>query len=149
MGPGQGHRPGHQSRSRTGRRSLARRRAATRAVAGQRDVRRRPRRACRRRPADPTPGRAGPPGLSLERAAAQALDAADPLAGFRDRFVITDPHLIYLDGNSLGRLPHAAVEQVTKAVAAEWGDELVEAWEHWIDLPTQVGDQLAAHVLGA
>ena len=31
------------------------------------------------------------------------LDAADPLASFRDRFVISDPAIVYLDGNSLGR----------------------------------------------
>ena len=37
---------------------------------------------------------------------AQHLDEQDPLASFRDQFVITDPDLIYVDGNSLGRLPN-------------------------------------------
>ena len=40
-----------------------------------------------------------------ERGYAGELDAADPLAGFRDRFVRDDESLLYLDGNSLGRLP--------------------------------------------
>ena len=47
----------------------------------------------------------------LTREQAAELDAADPLAGFRERFVITRPDLIYLDGNSLGRLPIATRER--------------------------------------
>jgi len=77
------------------------------------------------------------------------LDAADPLAGFRDRFVVGDPALIYLDGNSLGRLPRATGERLERLVEEEWGGELVRGWDHWIDLPTKVGDALAAGVLGA
>ena len=45
----------------------------------------------------------------LDRADAEELDRADPLAGFRDRFVRPEPDLRYLDGNSLGRLPVATV----------------------------------------
>ena len=48
---------------------------------------------------------------------ARALDAADPLAGFRTRFSIPDPSLVYLDGNSLGRPPLAAIEAATRAAA--------------------------------
>ncbi len=44
----------------------------------------------------------------ITRHEAIALDNDDPLAGFRDRFVIADSDLIYLDGNSLGRLPKYA-----------------------------------------
>jgi kynureninase len=47
--------------------------------------------------------------MDLTRGGATALDADDPLAGFRQRFIGTDDdaadRLIYLDGNSLGRLP--------------------------------------------
>jgi kynureninase len=82
-----------------------------------------------------------------ERAYAEALDAADPLAGFRERFAVED-ELIYLDGNSLGRLPHATPERLA-ARLEEWGTRLVGAWADWIDEPRRVGDLLAASVLGA
>jgi kynureninase len=79
---------------------------------------------------------------------AAALDAADPLAGFRERFVFTDEERIYLDGNSLGRLPIATRDRLRDLVD-EWGDRLVSGWPDWIDAPTRVGDALAESVLGA
>jgi kynureninase len=85
---------------------------------------------------------------ALTREHAAALDAADPLAGFRERFVVSDPERIYLDGNSLGRLPVATRDRLRDLVE-EWGDRLVSAWPDWIDAPTRVGDALAAGVLGA
>jgi len=84
----------------------------------------------------------------LTRQAAAARDAADPLASFRERFVFTDAERIYLDGNSLGRLPIATRERL-HALADEWGDRLVSGWPEWIDAPTRVGDLLAEAVLGA
>jgi kynureninase len=78
-----------------------------------------------------------------------ALDAADPLATFRDRFAFADPALVYLDGNSLGRLPRATVERLAAVVQEEWGGELIRGWNHWIDQPRQVGDVLATEILGA
>jgi kynureninase len=84
----------------------------------------------------------------LTRDDAARRDAADPLAGFRDRFVITDPERIYLDGNSLGRLPRATRERVIEGLD-EWGDRLVSGWEEWIDMPARIGDALAEGVLGA
>jgi kynureninase len=78
-----------------------------------------------------------------------ALDAADPLATFRDRFAVADPALVYLDGNSLGRLPRATVERLAAVVQEEWGGELIRGWNHWIDQPRQVGDVLATEILGA
>jgi kynureninase len=83
------------------------------------------------------------------RADAERLDRDDPLAGFVDRFVIPDPDLCYLDGNSLGRLPKATAARLRWVVEDEWGGELVEAWDHWIELPTSVGDELGRVVLGA
>ena len=77
------------------------------------------------------------------------LDAADPLARFRDRFAPTEPGLVYLDGNSLGRPPTAAVERVA-AITETWSRRLIRGWEDgWLELPLVVGDQLAAGVLGA
>ena len=56
---------------------------------------------------------------------ARALDAADPLSAFRERFVVVDPELIYLDGNSLGRLPRATGERLATVAGHEWGERLV------------------------
>jgi kynureninase len=84
---------------------------------------------------------------AIERTLAEALDAADPLAGFRDRFVVDDPERIYADGNSLGRLPKETAERLAERVR-EWGSRLVTAWPEWIELPERVGDLLAP-LLGA
>jgi kynureninase len=78
----------------------------------------------------------------MERREADRLDAEDPLAGFRGRFVIDDEELIYVDGNSLGRLPAETVRRLASRVD-EWGTRLVRAWHDWIDLPLRVGDRLA------
>ncbi len=77
------------------------------------------------------------------------LDAADPLAPFRERFVIHDPDLVYLDGNSLGRPSKRSLERLARTAAGEWAGELVGAWDHWLDLPLRLGDALADGVLGA
>jgi kynureninase len=78
------------------------------------------------------------------------LDAADPLASFRDRFVIDDDLVAYLDGNSLGRLPHATLERLTAFVREEWGGRLIRGWaESWVELPVTVGDELGTALLGA
>jgi kynureninase len=79
---------------------------------------------------------------------ARALDEADPLARFRARFVLADAPRIYLDGNSLGRMPEAAAERID-AVVRRWSTELVGGWHDWIDAPVVTGDLLAAGVLGA
>ena len=77
------------------------------------------------------------------------LDAADPLAPFRERFVIADPALAYLDGNSLGRLPATTEERLKRVVREEWGGDLIRGWDRWLDEPGRVGDRLAEAVLGA
>src|SRR5687768_2006136 len=85
------------------------------------------------------------PDDSLARAG--ILDATDPLAGFRDRFVHAEDGLIYFDGNSLGRLPHATRERLQTAVDREWGADLIRGWSRWIDLAREAGDVLATGVL--
>ncbi len=77
------------------------------------------------------------------------LDAADPLAMFRERFAGHQRDLIYLDGNSLGRLPLATAERVAQVIRDEWGTGLIGSWDHWIGLPAQAGDLLGQHLLGA
>jgi kynureninase len=84
-----------------------------------------------------------------DRRRAEALDAADPLAPFVAESIVTDPDRLYLDGNSLGRLTHRARNRLLQLVDDEWAAGLVRSWEAWIDLPTQVGDALARHLLGA
>jgi kynureninase len=86
----------------------------------------------------------------VDRAA--ALDAADPLAGFRDQFLGSDdPTIIaYLDGNSLGRPLRATRDRISSFVEQAWGRRLIRAWdEGWMDDPVRVGDQIARVVLGA
>jgi kynureninase len=83
------------------------------------------------------------------RTAAQ-LDAADPLSGFRDRFVGAATDLVYFDGNSLGRPVAATAERLAGFVRDEWGGRLIRGWdEQWMDLPTTLGDDLARICLGA
>jgi len=80
---------------------------------------------------------------------ALALDREDPLADFRQRFVIDDAELIYLDGNSLGRLPRRAGAIIEAVVGHEWGDRLIRSWnEGWWDLHVDLGDRLAP-IVGA
>lgn len=78
------------------------------------------------------------------------LDLADPLAAFRDRFVIDADLVAYLDGNSLGRVPRATMERLAAFVREEWGSRLIRGWDDsWVDLPVTVGDELGAALLGA
>jgi kynureninase len=85
----------------------------------------------------------------VDRAHAEALDAADPLAWLRDRFVIEDGGPLYLDGNSLGRLPLAAVTALDAAVREGWGSGLVRSWLGWMELTERVGAAVGETVLGA
>ena len=80
-----------------------------------------------------------------ERAA--SLDAADPLAAYRQQFVLDPDTVAYLDGNSLGRLPLRTRERLASFVREEWGGRLIRGWsEGWTELPTRVGDELGALV---
>ncbi|TXL63292.1 kynureninase [Aeromicrobium terrae] len=86
---------------------------------------------------------------SARRVAAE-LDASDPLAPYRDRFLPADDVVAYLDGNSLGRTPRATAERLASFVTDEWARRLIRGWdEGWLDLPVDVGDELGAAVLGA
>jgi kynureninase len=79
----------------------------------------------------------------------KALDAADPLAPLRARFHRTDPDLIYLDGNSLGRLPAASSSLAAEMVEQQWGERLIRSWnEGWFELPERVGAKIA-RLIGA
>jgi len=75
---------------------------------------------------------------------AHTLDAQDELASFRQEFVIDDPRLIYLDGNSLGRLPKRTIKFMEQAIAEAWGKRLIRIWnDGWVNTPTELGAKIA------
>jgi len=77
---------------------------------------------------------------------ARARDAADPLAVHRDQFVFADD-TIYLDGNSLGRLPGRTAPLLAALVEQEWGSGLIRSWPRWLDRARTVADRIATGVL--
>ena len=86
---------------------------------------------------------------ALTRAACEALDVADPLAAWRERFALPEG-VIYLDGNSLGALPRATAAALEAAVCRQWGEDLITSWNKhgWLDLPCRVGAKIA-RLIGA
>jgi kynureninase len=83
----------------------------------------------------------------IGRDEAETLDAADPLAPWRNHFVTPDG-LVYLDGNSLGMTPIATLERLQTVAGGEWAEGLIRSWDHWVDLPLAVGDRLGP-IIGA
>jgi kynureninase len=82
--------------------------------------------------------------LELGSEFARRLDREDNLAPFRQAFVPAQPDLIYLDGNSLGRLPRQTAERMQEVVEKEWGRDLIRGWNAgWFDAPFRVGDRIA------
>jgi kynureninase len=81
---------------------------------------------------------------------ATALDAADPLAAYREQFIRTDEVVAYLDGNSLGRPTKASAARLSDFVANSWGARLIRGWdESWYEMPLTVGDRIGEVALGA
>ena len=87
--------------------------------------------------------------MVTDRGYAISLDEKDPLRRFKSLFMVTDPELCYLDGNSLGRLPLATVSAVNDFMTKEWGAEVVTGWSHWVDEAQPTGDLLGRATLGA
>ena len=85
--------------------------------------------------------------FSSSRDFAQQLDQQDILAFYREQFVTGDPDLIYLDGNSLGRLPKSVITRMKKAVETEWGADLIRGWNKgWWDSPARIGNKIGSLV---
>ena len=84
-----------------------------------------------------------------DRQFALDLDASDPLAKYRDQFVIADPTMCYLDGNSLGRLPKQTIKVINDFLIDDWGAKVVEGWNDWIDQAQVTGDLIGRATLGA
>lgn len=80
---------------------------------------------------------------------AEEMDQSDALSGFRSDFIFTESDLIYLDGNSLGRMPKAALDAATSMLNDQWGDRLIRSWnEGWWDAQLRIGELLEP-ILGA
>jgi kynureninase len=80
---------------------------------------------------------------------AMQLDDHDELAPFRDEFAIADPDLIYLDGNSLGRMPKCTAAHLRRVAERGWGERLIRGWgEDWFSAPQRVGAKIA-RLIGA
>ncbi len=87
--------------------------------------------------------------ISVDAEYASQLDKQDPLAHFRERFVIADPDLIYLDGNSLGRLTKETITRAEDLLYRQWGTRLIRSWnEGWFEAPERVGAKIA-RLIGA
>ena len=87
--------------------------------------------------------------MAVTREDALQLDTRDVLAHYKSEFVITDPEVSYLDGNSLGRLPKRTVEVINKFLMEEWGTKIVDGWSDWIDEASASGDLIGRSALGA
>jgi kynureninase len=83
----------------------------------------------------------------ITRDDAHDLDAADELRPWREHFIAPN-ELVYLDGNSLGMAPRAALDRLAGVAAGEWAHGLIRSWEHWLDLPARAGERLA-RIVGA
>jgi kynureninase len=76
---------------------------------------------------------------------AHQLDLQDPLAAYRQRFICVDPELLYMDGNSLGRLSVESLEAAQEVVKDQWGSGLIRSWgTNWFDAPRRVGEKIAS-----
>jgi kynureninase len=92
------------------------------------------------------------PSLAPASVSAATLDAADPLASYRERFLHPDNQqiLAYLDGNSLGRPLAATAGRMKEFIEGEWGTRLIRSWdESWMQEPVRLGNRLGEVVLGA
>jgi kynureninase len=85
----------------------------------------------------------------ISRVDLEALDRADPLRAFRNRFTLP-AGVIYLDGNSLGAMPKATPERVAEVVEKEWGEDLIRSWNTngWIDIQARIGAKIG-RLIGA
>lgn len=80
---------------------------------------------------------------------ALAADANDVLAGFKDKFFDSGEELIYLDGNSLGKMPARTTELLDEVTQKQWGSQLIRSWNSdWLDINKRIGAKIAA-LIGA
>lgn len=87
--------------------------------------------------------------MAVTRDEVMRLDVTDGLAHFKSQFLITDPEICYLDGNSLGRMPSQTVSVIDEFLKDEWGRQVVAGWNDWIDEASRTGDLIGQSALGA
>ncbi|CAM3936222.1 kynureninase [Bordetella tumbae] len=83
------------------------------------------------------------------REACLQADQQDPLAPLKAQFDIP-AGVLYMDGNSLGVLPKAAIARSAQVIQQEWGQGLIRSWNDagWFELPSRLGDKLG-RLIGA
>jgi len=75
---------------------------------------------------------------------AKELDAKDPLKAYGDKFLTEDSTLIYLDGNSLGKLPLTTLELLKSVIHQQWGLDLIDSWnKNWYNKSLEIGNKIA------
>ncbi|MFW5713637.1 MAG: kynureninase [Brevefilum sp.] len=80
---------------------------------------------------------------------AEQLDHNDPLRSNKSLFKHADPDQLYMDGNSLGRLPLTTQDVIQDVIDTQWGEDLIRSWgDHWYDAPTRLGEKLCS-IIGA
>ena len=80
---------------------------------------------------------------------ANYLDTQDVLKTFRKEFY-HNSNEIYLDGNSLGKLPVKAKDSINNVVENQWGQNLIRSWnDHWLSLSTRIESKLATLLGGS
>lgn len=87
--------------------------------------------------------------MNADRSFAEDLDSTDLLARFRDEFFIASEEIVYLNGNSLGRLPRRTSRALADFVTGEWGTRLSAGWDSWVDVAKRTGDAIASSLVGA
>lgn len=80
---------------------------------------------------------------------ANYLDTQDVLKTFRKEFY-HNSNEIYLDGNSLGKLPVKAKDSINNVVENQWGQNLIRSWnDHWLSLSARIESKLATLLGGS
>jgi kynureninase len=81
--------------------------------------------------------------FSMEADFAHLMDSKDELANFRREFNNQEPDMVYMDGNSLGRLPQRTIKRIEDIVMTEWGKDLIRSWgKNWYTAPLDIGNKI-------
>ena len=81
--------------------------------------------------------------MNKEIILSQKLDQNDILKDFKKEFVNNDNE-IYLDGNSLGKLPVISKTKLENVIKNEWGSNLIASWnDYWLEMVDRISSKLA------